>query len=337
MNLKTSVLIAVLVLYTAWDASAQDKGVPPMDTHPAMLAFSRAIRGIDKGLTNGRADSIRLHARAILTAPTDDLAPHINADYPDEFARQLQQLRSIATQLDTHAQHPAHAAQLYRQLRSTCTSCHVKFLDEEKRFFPAIDNIVAGQVRIFSIDGEEREDRSDVLVFIDRVAGDFSPPFIHPALSQRDRRFTPHVLPVLKGTTVDFPNDDRIFHNVFSLSQNQPFDLDVYPPGESRSLTLNQPGWIKIYCHIHAQMTSHILVLDNPFFALTDERGRFVIPELADGEYLLRTWHEFGGQLQQQIAVEDGQLLRVELKVREDRVLIQHKNKFGKNYGGQYR
>ncbi len=338
MRLKTSIRAACFALCTVCGTSAQDhSSAPPMDTHPAMLAFSRAAHGIEKGLASGHADSIRYYARTITKTETSDLAPRINADTPGEFARQLHELRTIAAQLDTHAQHPDRAVQLYHQLRNTCTNCHVQFLDEDKRLFPAVDNIVAGQVRVFSIDGDERTDRSGVLVFIDRVEGDFAPPFAHPALSQRERRFTPHVLPVLKGTTVDFPNDDRIFHNVFSLSKNQPFDLDVYPPGESRSLTLQQLGWIKIYCHIHAQMTSHILVLDNPFFALTDERGHFAIPELADGQYLLRTWHEFGGEVRREIAVKDGQLLRLELEVREDHVLIQHKNKFGKNYGGQYR
>lgn len=338
MGANTLIHAAYITLCFALIANAQDDpGDVPMDTHPAMLSFSRAAHGIEKGLNSGHADSIRHYARTITATEIDDLIPRINADTPREFARQLEQLRATAAQLDTHAHSTEHAAQLYDQLRNTCTGCHVKFLDEDKRLYPAVDNIVAGRVRVFTIEGEERADRSGVLVFIDRVEGDFAPPLTRPALSQRERRFAPHVLPVLKGTTIDFPNDDRIFHNVFSLSQNQPFDLDVYPPGESRSLTFKQPGWVKIYCHIHAQMASHILVLDNPFFALSDERGRFAIPELADGEYLLRTWHEFGGEVQRQIAVQGGQVLRLELEVREERVLIQHKNKFGKNYGGQYR
>ena len=105
-------------------------------------------------------------------------------------------------------------------------------------------------------------DRSNLLVFLDRVPGFFPPSGALPALSQRGQRFAPRVLPVVKGTKVEFPNDDRVFHNVFSLSRPRPFDLDAYPPGETRSMRFDETGWIKVYCNIHAEMNAHILVLD---------------------------------------------------------------------------
>ena len=150
-------------------------------------------------------------------------------------------------------------------------------MNDERGLFPARGNTIAGQVKILKPDGEEQADRSNVVVFLDRVKSEtaFPRPRKNPVISQKNRRFTPRVLPVMKGTTVDFPNDDTIFHNVFSLSKTRPFDLDIYPPGKSKSFTFKRTGWVKVYCNIHPQMIVHIIVLDNPFFALTDQKGDF--------------------------------------------------------------
>lgn len=119
----------------------------------------------------------------------------------------------------------------------------------------------------------------------------YHPPELHPALNQRDLIFRPLILPVVVGTTVDFPNNDKVFHNVFSYSQPKEFDLGRYPQGELKSLKFDQPGVINVYCEIHQYMYATILVLQNPFFALPDEDGAYVIRNIPPGEYKLSFWY----------------------------------------------
>jgi plastocyanin len=113
-----------------------------------------------------------------------------------------------------------------------------------------------------------------------------------PALRQHDERFSPHVLPILAGTTVEFPNDDDVFHNVFSLSSARTFDLGRYARGSSRSVNFPNTGVVQVFCHIHADMSGIILVLDNPLFIVPDPTGRFVLDGVPPGSYQLVAWHE---------------------------------------------
>jgi plastocyanin len=112
-------------------------------------------------------------------------------------------------------------------------------------------------------------------------------------LTQRDAVFKPHVLPVVAGTRVHWPNEDDIFHNVFSMSDTRPFDLGLYkgsPP--EKAVVFDKTGRIDVFCSIHSQMHCVVLVLENPFFALADSRGRYVIRDVPAGKYKLRAWHE---------------------------------------------
>jgi plastocyanin len=125
-------------------------------------------------------------------------------------------------------------------------------------------------------------------------------------MDQRNLEFIPHVLPVLVGATVDFPNNDKVDHNVFSMSRTKKFNLGSYPAGESKSVVFDKPGIVELRCDVHAEMAAYILVLKNPYFAVTDEQGRFEIPDanalkktgftgvkdLAPGKYFVKTWHE---------------------------------------------
>lgn len=113
-----------------------------------------------------------------------------------------------------------------------------------------------------------------------------------PALRQRDERFSPHVLPILAGTTVQFPNDDDVFHNVFSLSSARTFDLGRYARGSSRSVNFPTAGVVQVFCHIHADMSAIVLVLDNSFYVVPDADGRFVLDGVPPGAYQLVAWHE---------------------------------------------
>ena len=111
-------------------------------------------------------------------------------------------------------------------------------------------------------------------------------------MAQRGEQFVPHVLPILQGTTVDFPNEDDVFHNVFSLSGTRTFDLPKYPAGSSRSVTFPKAGIVNVFCHIHADMSAVILVRDNPYFISPDTTGSYSLEDVPPGDYTIVAWHE---------------------------------------------
>ena len=114
----------------------------------------------------------------------------------------------------------------------------------------------------------------------------------HAVMDQRNETFVPHVLAITTGTTVDFPNSDRIYHNVFSLSKTRPFDLGRYPTGHSKQVRFDRPGIVRVFCEIHSHMNAFILVFSHPFFALADADGRYRIENVPPGSYGLVAWSE---------------------------------------------
>jgi plastocyanin len=136
-----------------------------------------------------------------------------------------------------------------------------------------------------------------------------------PAMRQRDERFVPHVLPIVAGTAVAFPNDDPIYHNVFSLSRAKSFDLGRFARGESRTIVFPRAGLVQVFCHIHADMSAYILVLDNRFFAKPDSSGHFAIDGIPPGEYRLVAWHERIHPISQPVRVVAGQTTAVRLSI----------------------
>jgi len=111
-------------------------------------------------------------------------------------------------------------------------------------------------------------------------------------MNQINEQFVPRVLAITTGTTVDFPNSDRIYHNVFSLSKPRSFDLGRYAKGMSRAVRFERPGIVRVFCDIHSHMSAWVLVFNHPFFATTDEDGRYAIPNVPPGTYSLAVWHE---------------------------------------------
>jgi len=199
-------------------------------------------------------------------------------------------------------------------------------------------NTASGVVRVFDHNGDELEDRSDVVVFVDGLSdtASYRSASKPPQVSHKDRQFSPSVLPLARGTTVDFFNDDNIFHNVFSLSKSKSFDLGIYPEGTSKLVTFSEPGLVKIHCNIHPKMTSTILVLNNSLFATTGPDGRFEIDGVPDGQATLRVWSEFSDELSRTVFLTGGGRFEESFDVQQTKRFVQHKNKFGKRYREKY-
>jgi plastocyanin len=142
----------------------------------------------------------------------------------------------------------------------------------------------------------------------------------HGSIAQRDERFVPHVMPIVQGGTVDFPNDDDVYHNVFSLSSTaapggKGFDLGRYPRGSSKSWTFTRPGTVQVFCHIHSDMSAIVLVLANPFFASPDENHRFAIEGVPEGDYTIVGWHERIKPITRRIHVAAGQTTTLDFNI----------------------
>ena len=110
-------------------------------------------------------------------------------------------------------------------------------------------------------------------------------------MDQRNMQFIPHVLPVLAGTQVEFPNHDTTWHNVYSKGGAKEFDLGLYPPGKTRSATFDKPGVSRILCNAHPTMEAFVVVREHPFFSGTDKSGNYRLDRVPLGSYRVRVWH----------------------------------------------
>ncbi|HXV14488.1 MAG TPA: methylamine utilization protein [Candidatus Krumholzibacteria bacterium] len=127
-----------------------------------------------------------------------------------------------------------------------------------------------------------------------------------PELWQINQSFEPHVLGVPVGATIDFPNGDLVYHNVFSYSKPKKFDLGYYGKGKSKSVTFDKPGIVQVFCDIHSTMSAYVLVVDTKFVTQPDENGEYVLPDVPGGNYTLKVWHPDLGERSVKAAVGDG-------------------------------
>jgi plastocyanin len=132
-----------------------------------------------------------------------------------------------------------------------------------------------------------------------------------PVLDQRNLSFSPHVLAVRVGASVDFPNNDRVFHNVFSFRDGKKFDLGLYPVGVQKPVLFDRPGLSRIFCNIHPNMAAYVLAVDSPYFSVTDERGLFSIPLVPAGTFTYHAWRPGGPDLTGTVAIDAGQPLDI--------------------------
>ncbi len=134
----------------------------------------------------------------------------------------------------------------------------------------------------------------NILVYLTKTPGFSKPPKQAFVVDQNNLTFLPHVLVIPAGSSVAFPNNDKVDHNVFSLSRTRKFNFGSYKPGQSHSVIFEKPGIVELRCDLHSEMISYILVMKSQYYALTDKRGTFKIDasKLPAGKYFLKTWHE---------------------------------------------
>jgi plastocyanin len=155
----------------------------------------------------------------------------------------------------------------------------------------------------------------NVVVYLKNVSYGGPPPVKKAELRQAHESFIPHVVAITRGSTVDFPNDDPIFHNVFSLSGAASFNLGRYPQGRSKAWKFTKTGIVKVFCDIHSHMSATILVLDHPYFAVPEIDGSFELPNIPAGQYTIVGWHERVGERSASVRVERGRPATVNLSL----------------------
>jgi plastocyanin len=162
-------------------------------------------------------------------------------------------------------------------------------------------------------------------------------PPVHAALVQKNKSFSPHLLVIPPGSTVDFPNRDPFFHNVFSLFEGKRFDLGLYESGASRSVKFDRAGVSYIFCNIHPQMNAIVISLDTPYYAIVGSSGEAQIANVEPGDYLMQIWaeglnREEMEKLSRKVKVTDEKLNLGAVEVPATETLTQHKNKYGRGY-----
>ena len=190
---------------------------------------------------------------------------------------------------------------------------------------------VTGSVSVTDKAGRKASDLSDTVISLEGARVKAKP--AKAMMTMRAKSFTPHVVVVPVGGTVDFPNEDPIFHNAFSVSGENRFDLQLYKRPKSGSFTFQHPGIVRVYCNIHPQMSALIVVRDSPYYAKANPDGSFALAGVAAGKYTLRAWHERGGDATVEIMVPaDGQVgaqLNLDASAFKQ---VTHKKKDGSDY-----
>ncbi len=160
----------------------------------------------------------------------------------------------------------------------------------------------------------------DVVVYLEskEAVKAAKPPKEPVVMDQRKLTFIPHVLPIIKGTTVDFLNSDDFKHNVFTPDKiADRFNLGTYPSGQSARYTFTKPGDVVTLCNVHPEMEAYVVVLETPYFTKIKEDGTFSIVDVPAGSYTLKTWHEKLKPTEQKVTVPDQESLVIDIELKK--------------------
>src|SRR3954463_3037413 len=172
---------------------------------------------------------------------------------------------------------------------------------------------VTGTVSIKGAKGNQK----GVVVYLEDVPGTPTVPKNHAIIKQREKQFEPPLTVVVRGTTIDFPNEDKIFHNVFSVSRPARFDLGLYKSGTAKSVEFKRAGVVDVYCNIHPDMIAKVKILDNGFYKITKGKGGFRIDGVPAGTYPVVGWLPSGDEVKGEATVKAGESAEVKLELAE--------------------
>jgi len=161
------------------------------------------------------------------------------------------------------------------------------------------------------IEGKVSGMKGKSVVYVDAIAGKtFPAPKDHPVMDQKGLMFSPHILTVQQGTTVEFQNSDTVQHNVFWTAiggdKKLGHNLGTWPKGEKRAFTFDKPGVVPVLCNVHPEMAGYVLVSPTPYFADTDDSGTYKIKDVPDGSYTVTVWHEGAKNQSKPVTVSGG-------------------------------
>ncbi|NVB80305.1 MAG: methylamine utilization protein [Kofleriaceae bacterium] len=194
-----------------------------------------------------------------------------------------------------------------------------------------VDGSVEGTVSVTK-DGKAVSAGGTVVVYLRDVARTSRDEKRKSVIRQHDLQFSPRVTVVVRGTTVEFPNDDKVFHNVFSASRAARFDLGLYRSGGVKSVELKREGVVDVFCNIHPEMSSRVLVVPTHHFAIADASGKFRIDGVPPGTYPVVAWHANGGEASGTVSVAAGRTATISLEVPKQDEPEEHKRKDGTPY-----
>lgn len=196
---------------------------------------------------------------------------------------------------------------------------------------PVFAGSIAGSLSVVEKGGSKAADVADAVVYLEGAKARVKPE--KATITMKAKAFTPHLVVVTVGSTVDFPNNDPIFHNAFSVSGENHFDLELYKRPKARSWTFEHPGIVRVFCNIHPQMSAIVVVRDNPYFARPAADGSFTIADVPAGTYTLKGWHERGGEASIEVTVPAQGTANAGLVLDASGFKrLPHKNKFGQEY-----
>jgi plastocyanin len=192
---------------------------------------------------------------------------------------------------------------------------------------------VTGKVDLVEKGGRKATDLSDVVVYVESAKVKAKP--VSATIVMKGKAFVPRVAVVPVGGTVQFPNEDPIFHNAFSVSGENHFDLELYKRPKVGTFTFQHPGVVKVYCNIHPQMSATVLVVDNPLYTKANADGTFTIEGVPAGKYTVKAWQERAGEAAKEVTVTDTGAAQASFSLDASSYkTVPHKNKFGKDYSG---
>ena len=197
---------------------------------------------------------------------------------------------------------------------------------------------LSGHLTLLDKADKQAKDVGQAVVWLEAKSRVPPPAPVRAEISTADKEFSPHVLVVPAGSSVTFPNHDPFNHNVFSLSEENPFDLGLYGRGETPAVKFERAGIVRVYCNVHSQMSALVVVRDNPWYAQPSSDGSFTLQAVPPGRYTLHAWHERSPDISRDLTVPSAGVADLELQLDARGYKFKpHLNKFGRPYPQQGR